>query len=730
MEKGVGNVRVAVYAIRNAGSWSIRISLNVRADLMWWAEEVQESPCRMVFLVGPIPLGWALKLERTELRDKGLDVWHLSHWKQFINNVLEEELQEAAKLHSTRRYQSTAQYESSAPYVNEDYMWMWEFQDGDHANAPWRNDREIDGEVKSRIRNLQAHGVMGELLQEAGVLVEALRGRSLLVAEVDALLAETAPTLAESWFMVAQLAYLQGQLAFGAGVAPAASPARGALWSRRRHKILRCRRCGSVALGRTACASCGSAACAYCEACLAMGRSRACALLLRGAAHPAVRGTAGGSPTEAMGRWGLSAAQSAAAGAALRFLATPPGGGVALGTSGSSALAGHSTPLGTASTSKPSGTRSSSPPSGHSIASRTASASPRAASKFRGFVPAMLRSSATAKPDRFLLWAVTGAGKTEMIFPLLDAVLKSRGRVLVATPRRDVVLELAPRLARAFPDEMVVTLYGGSQERWRPGNLTLATTHQLMRFNHAFDLVIIDEIDAFPFHNDPMLAYAAQNACKPEGKFVYLSATPPRQLQKEVASGKLPHAKVPVRFHGHPLPVPSRLDMKSVAQCLRQQRISDKIIYNLRQSIQRGAQCFIFVSRIRHIEPLVKLLRHFVPGIRIEGTSSVDPQRAEKVLAFRETKIRMLITTTILERGVTVPRSDVFIFDADSDLFDEASLIQMAGRAGRSKDDPAGKVFLVSSEWTKSQKRAVSHIRRMNRIARREGYLNRDHVDR
>jgi competence protein ComFA len=843
MEKGVGNVRVDVYAIRNAGSWSIRISLDVRADLIWWAEEVQESPRRMVFLVGSIPLGWALKLEQTELRDKGLDVWHLPHWKQFVNNVLEEELQEAAKFHSTRRYQSTAQYESSTQYVNEDSMWMWEFRDGDYANAPWKNDREMDGEVRIRIKNqavlgnrmkvagrerkveygvmrgmpsereaeglrdhgvmrevvggrkvgdlrdhgmkrevtsesksrnlrdhevmgelpirskaerLQAQEVMGELLQEAGVLVEALRGRSLLVVEVDALLAETAPTLAGSWFMAAQLAYLQGQLAFGAGVAPAASPARGALWPQRRHKILRCRRCGSVALGRTACASCGSAACAYCEACLAMGRSRACALLLRGAAHPAVRGTAGGSPTEAMGRWGLSAAQSAAAGAALRFLATPPVGGVAMGTSvpttpidhstpsgnltpsgttSASTPSGHLTPSGTASPSTPSGrstssgTASPSTPSGRSTSSGTTRASPRAATKSRSFVPARLRSSATAKPDCFLLWAVTGAGKTEMIFPLLDAVLKAGGRVLVATPRRDVVLELAPRLARAFPDEMVVTLYGGSQERWRPGNLTLATTHQLMRFNHAFDLVIIDEIDAFPFHNDPMLAYAAQNACKPEGKFVYLSATPPRQLQKEVASGKLPHAKVPVRFHGHPLPVPSRLDMKSVAHCLRQQRISDKIIHNLGHSIQRGAQCFIFVSRIRHIEPLVKLLRHFVPGIRIEGTSSVDPHRAEKVLAFRETKIRMLITTTILERGVTVPRSDVFILDADSDLFDEASLIQMAGRAGRSKDDPAGRVFLASPEWTKSQKRAVSQIRRMNRIARREGYLNRDHAD-
>jgi competence protein ComFA len=107
----------------------------------------------------------------------------------------------------------------------------------------------------------------------------------------------------------------------------------------------------------------------------------------------------------------------------------------------------------------------------------------------------------------------------------------------------------------------------------------------------------------------------------------------------------------------------------------------------------------------------------------MEGTSSKDPDRAEKVLEFRNCAISLLVTTTILERGVTVPRSDVFILDADSSLFDEAALVQMAGRAGRSKDDPDGHVVFASAEWSKSQRRAISQIRSMNAIAHRQGYL-------
>ncbi|GGF87526.1 hypothetical protein GCM10010912_36030 [Paenibacillus albidus] len=313
-----------------------------------------------------------------------------------------------------------------------------------------------------------------------------------------------------------------------------------------------------------------------------------------------------------------------------------------------------------------------------------------------------------------------------MIFPLLAAVLAAGGRALVATPRRDVVLELAPRLAKAFPAETLAVLYGGSPDRWADGQLTLATTHQLLRFHHGFDLVIIDELDAFPYHNDPMLAFAAEQACKADGRFIYLSATPPKELQQLVKSGRLSHARVPVRFHGHPLPVPQHLVMESVQQCLKHGRLPRKLVQVLQRSLDREAQIFLFVSRIAYIEGLLKLLRRCFPGRSIEGTSSRDAERAEKVSAFRRRDISLLVTTTILERGVTVPRSDVMILDADSSLFDEASLVQMAGRAGRSKDDPAGYVVFASAQWSGAQRRAIAQIRTMNGIARRQGYIHKE----
>ncbi|MNI03413.1 Transcription-repair-coupling factor [compost metagenome] len=707
-------VRVSIYAAEYAGLWKIWISLFPAVDRLWWSgaggEGWNNRPAdKLVWLDSCLPLGWAVKLREQFQSDQGMRHWPASKWAAYINDLLKTEI------------------------------WMEE-EAGGRACGEWFRDVEIINEPlieggaeekpgpqwRGKVNGMEVSGGKGSpLMQKSEVLsiaakqlVGALSGRSLLEAELEAMLAERYAEAEGEWKAAAQLAHLRGGLQLEAAVGTSIE---GAVWKgdrnkrygrkrndspnsgimgneressgckRRRGRVClagiaegvsrafaaaalllrkhgaarrragaRCLRCGSVATGRTPCAACGLAGCAYCEACLALGRSRACALLLRSAASPAVRCTAGGSPAVAARRWGLSAAQAGAAGAALGFLAEPR------------------------------------------------------------------QRSAASSPERFLLWAVTGAGKTEITFPLLEAVLAAGGRALVATPRRDVVLELAPRLARAFPAETLAVLYGGSADRWASGQLTLATTHQLLRFHQSFDLVIIDELDAYPYHNDPMLAFAAEHACKPGGSFIYLSATPPEELQRLARSGKLPHARVPVRFHGHPLPVPQHLEVSPLHMCLKRGALPAKLLQALRKSFAREAQIFLFVSRIAHIDRLLVLLRQSFPEAAMEGTSSQDPARTEKVAAFRSRSISLLVTTTILERGVTVPRSDVLILDADSSLFDEASLVQMAGRTGRSKEDPAGTVIFLSPQWTKSQRGAVSQIRTMNTIARTQGYIRKE----
>ncbi|MGZ0043321.1 DEAD/DEAH box helicase [Paenibacillus ottowii] len=703
-------MKIAVYAVKYKGDWNLRLSVDIRVDMTCWLardKEQENTVERWVLLGDELPLSWAVSLCEKFKELANMVRWGNQQWWEYLLAQLKNEL-----------VLESSNGEGMILSGGVENICIWDCRQGwvsrtTHGNKGW----ETIGAVRS-IQNMNLiTGVDGldleSLTRQANELTHLLAGRQLLVPEAEALLAEAAPGLEHNWRSAAQLAYLQGRLSFAAGLAPTPR----VRWSAARRHELRCNRCGSGKVHRTSCASCGRKACAYCETCLVLGCSRECSLLLRGTAKPAMPRAAQVALAANLDRWGLSPAQRAAAEVALRFLAAPPGEGresprpegqwqrarqlfwrslLGRQDAGTSATHGGTLP-------------------------DNEQSSPKSDEPAWGIAGRQVSDSAA---ERFLLWAVTGAGKTEMMFPLLQHVLERGGAALVATPRRDVVLELAPRLAVAFPQVSMATLYGGSAERWQRGQLTLATTHQLLRYRQAFDLVVIDEIDAFPFHNDPMLAFAAQAVCKREGKFIYLSATPPRPLQKEAARGQLPHAKVPVRFHRHPLPVPIRLDTAPVHHWLQKGQLPVSFIQRLCVSIQRGAQIFLFVTRISHIQGLVELLIRQLPDIPIAGTSSQDDERTAKVQLFRATEIRVLVTTTILERGVTVPRSDVYVLDADSSLFDEASLVQMAGRAGRSKDDPYGSVVFISPQWTSGQKRAIKQIKHMNVLARKKGYLN------
>jgi len=316
--------------------------------------------------------------------------------------------------------------------------------------------------------------------------------------------------------------------------------------------------------------------------------------------------------------------------------------------------------------------------------------------------------------EDFLIWAVCGAGKTEMLYEAIAFALRSGLRVGVVAPRTDVILELEKRLKRVFSDAAAVTLYGGSSDAYADVPLILSTTHQLLRFYRRFDIFFIDEVDAFPFHANPMLAHALRFAGKDGAVHVYLSATPDVRLKRRFLNGELKGYRLPLRYHGKPLPEPRFVWIGDWKKQLDKRRMPEKLERWAAERIARGRPGFIFVPEIAALESLVPLLKKTVSAA-IEGVHAEDPQRHEKVEAFRNGEIPVLATTTILERGVTVPFSDVAVYGADAPIFDERALVQIGGRVGRDARDPGGDLVFFHHGITLEMMRALRHIRMMNR---------------
>ncbi|MCL6584956.1 MAG: DEAD/DEAH box helicase [Anoxybacillus sp.] len=317
-----------------------------------------------------------------------------------------------------------------------------------------------------------------------------------------------------------------------------------------------------------------------------------------------------------------------------------------------------------------------------------------------------------------LVWAVCGAGKTEILFPGIQRALARGDRVCFATPRTDVVLELAPRLKQAFPSVPTIALYGGSEERNKQGSLVIATTHQLLRFYHSFDVMIIDEVDAFPYSVEPMLAYAAEKARKEPSALLYVTATPKEDWQRDVRQGRRTAVTIPARYHGYPLPVPTLEWCGNWRKKVTRGTLPQNVLTWVKKRLDEKKQAFLFVPHVELLEKVAAILQRL--DHRIVGVHAEDNARKEKVQSFREGNIPLLVTTTILERGVIVPNIDVAVLGAEDDVFTEGALVQIAGRVGRSAQYPGGDVRFFHFGKTKAMVKAIRHIRQMNDEARQK----------
>ena len=72
------------------------------------------------------------------------------------------------------------------------------------------------------------------------------------------------------------------------------------------------------------------------------------------------------------------------------------------------------------------------------------------------------------------------------------------------------------------------------------------------------------------------------------------------------------------------------------------------------------------------------------------------------------------MTTAVLERGITVKNLQVIVYDAHSEIYNAASLIQIAGRAGRKADAPKGEVYFVAEKEKPFLAAAVEEIEYCN----------------
>lgn len=303
-----------------------------------------------------------------------------------------------------------------------------------------------------------------------------------------------------------------------------------------------------------------------------------------------------------------------------------------------------------------------------------------------------------------LIHAVCGAGKTELTFKLIEYCLKNNLKVGFSIPRKDVVIELYNRLKDVFINSKVICLYGGNTNDLE-GELTVLTTHQLYRYKKYFDLLILDEIDAFPFKNNQVLHSFLNRSLK--GNLLLMTATISDYEKETFRNNKFEIIELYQRFHGYKMPVPKIVLKTGIFKLLY-------LLKKVKEFVDNKKPLLIFVGYIKDSINLFTFINIFVKGGAY--LNSKVEKRENIINEFKRGELKYIVTTSVLERGVTLSNLQVIVYDSYKNVFDSQTLIQISGRVGRKKEFPNGEIIFLSYKKTKEMENAIKTIIEENNI--------------
>lgn len=312
--------------------------------------------------------------------------------------------------------------------------------------------------------------------------------------------------------------------------------------------------------------------------------------------------------------------------------------------------------------------------------------------------------------DEYLLYAVTGAGKSEIILSCCDKwVTRNRQlNIAIVCPRRDVIVDLHEKAQRYFDVEFTIRCMGICKHVFN--SLHFMTIHQLIYYKNYFDIIIIDEADAYPYSGDLRLHDIVLSALSHSGTLIYVSATLNPTLKR------IPKANsfiLPVRFHEKPLVtprlkfLPSRFEQRIVCEAI-------KPYISLNNAMDKDKKLLIYVHSIEQLLTLNEFLQNqFRQNVsKIGYIHSNSELRTELINDFKQGRITVLLSTTLLERGLTFKDVDIIILR--SHKFDRNTLIQMMGRVDRYIGPKSGTVTLYYALYNMELYYACKYIRDMN----------------
>ena len=218
----------------------------------------------------------------------------------------------------------------------------------------------------------------------------------------------------------------------------------------------------------------------------------------------------------------------------------------------------------------------------------------------------ILKGIHSKKFSPFLIYGVTGSGKTEIYLRAIEEVLAQGGEAIVLVPE----ISLTPQLLSRFKDrfgENLALLHSGlgrgeRYDQWRriwKGEVKIAMGARSAIFApfKNVGIIIVDEEHDPSYKQEEKLKYHARDvavvrAKQTEATLLLGSATPSLESFYNAGKGKFRLLNLPERIEGKPLPRVEVVDAKKEGGLL-----SEKLRAALQKNIEDKKQSLLFLNR-------------------------------------------------------------------------------------------------------------------------------------
>ena len=293
------------------------------------------------------------------------------------------------------------------------------------------------------------------------------------------------------------------------------------------------------------------------------------------------------------------------------------------------------------------------------------------------------RDMEAVTPMDRLLCGDVGYGKTEVAMRAAFKAVANSKQVAVLAPTTVLVFqhyETFRRRMAAFPIRIdMLSRFRNAREQKdtlaavEAGKIDiLIGTHRLLSRDvvfHDLGLLIVDEEQRFGVTHKERLKEMSRNV-----DVLTMTATPiPRTLNMSLV-GLRDMSVIET-------PPKDRLAIQTVVAPFSESVIRRAIA----EEVERGGQVFFVHNRVESIYSIAALIQKLVPKARVVvGHGQMGERELEKVmLKFVRDEADVLVSTTIVENGLDIPRANTIIVNR-ADRFGLSELYQLRGRVGRS----------------------------------------------